>query len=128
MNCPYCKSKNIRRCKEKTALGYEQYRCGDCSKQYNERTGTSFNYIQYRTEVVMLAMHYYFRFRNSLDNVVELMAMRNIYLSHQTVHNWTQIFGVELGLKLRKMRKGKTGKKWHTDATYIRFVALYCKF
>ena len=120
MDCSYCKSKNTRLCKSKTELGYCQYRCRDCNTQYNERTGTPFNYIQYRTEVVMLAVHYYFRFRNSLDDVVELMAMRNIYLSHQTVHNWTQNFGVKLGLKLRERRYGKAGKKWNSDATYIK--------
>lgn len=32
---------------------------------------------------------------------------------------WVQTFGVELGMKLRARRKGKSGKKWHADATYI---------
>ena len=68
----------------------------------------------------MLAVHYYYRFKVSLDDVVELMAMRGFYMSHQTVSNWVQTFGVELGLKLRSARKGKAGKKWHVDATYIK--------
>ena len=67
----------------------------------------------------MMVVHYYYRFKVSLDDVVELMVMRNIYLSHQTVHNWIQTFGVELGMKLRVWRKGKAGRKWHVDATYI---------
>jgi transposase-like protein len=50
----------------------------------------------------MLAVHYYYRFRNSLDDVVELMKMRGINLSHQTVHNWAQTFVAELRLKLRE--------------------------
>ena len=62
-------------------------------------------------EVIMLALHYYYRFKVSLDDVVELMAMHNLYLSHQTVHNWIQTFGVELGTRLRAKRKGKSGKK-----------------
>ncbi len=77
-------------------------------------------FIQYCNEIVMLAVHYYYRFRNSLDDVVELMEMRGISLSHQTVHNWAQIFGVELGLKLREKRYGQTSRKWHIDSTYIR--------
>jgi transposase-like protein len=76
----------------------------------------------------MLAVHYYYRFRNSLDDVVELMAMRGIHLSHQTVHNWTQTFGVEFGLKLRERRKSKAGKKWHTDSTYIQAEGRWCYF
>ncbi len=126
MNCPHCKSNSTRLCKEKTDLGYNQYRCRCCEKQYNERSGTSLNFIQYRTEVVMIAVHYYYRFRNSLDDVVELMAMRNIHLSHQAIHNWSQTFGVKLGLKLRKKRYGRSGKKWHADATYIRVEGRWC--
>ncbi len=59
----------------------------------------------------MMVVHYYYRFKVSLDDVVELMAMRNIYLCHQTVHNWVQTFGVELGMKLRARRTNKAGKK-----------------
>lgn len=74
----------------------------------------------------MISVHYYFRFKVSLDDVVELMAMRRIFLSHQTVHNWVQTFGVELGLKCRSHRKGKSGKKGHVDATYVRIHGHWC--
>ena len=47
-------------------------------------------------------------------------------MSHQTVHNWTQTFGIELGLKLRARRKGKSGSKWHVDATYIKVKGHWC--
>ena len=70
----------------------------------------------------MLAVHYYYRFKVNLDDVVELMAIRGLYLSHQTVHNWVQIFGIELGIKLRARRKGKSGSKWHVDATYVKIA------
>jgi len=128
MRCPHCKSQNTRLCPSKTALGYGQFRCRSCGKQYNERTGTGFNFIQYPTEVVMIAVHYYYRFRNSLDDVVELMVMRGFHLSHQTMHNWVQTFGVELGLKLRERRQGTAGKKWHADATYIQVEGRWCYF
>ena len=111
MDCPNCSSTNSRLCKIKTVLSYPQLRCRDCGIQFNERTGTSLNFIQYRTEVVMMAIHYYYRFRNSLDDVVELMAMRGFQLCHQTLHNWIRNFGVSLGLKLRERRQGKAGKK-----------------
>ncbi len=41
------------------------------------------------------------------------MTIRGISLSHQTVHDWTQIFGTELDLKLCVNRKGTASKKWH---------------
>jgi len=120
MACPHCESTNTTKINKRTQLGYMQSRCGSCGKQYNERTGTKLNFIEYPTEVVMLAVHYYYQFKVSLDDVVKLMVMRGIHLSHQTVHNWVQTFGVELGLKLRYGRTGKAGGKWHVDATYIK--------
>ena len=95
-------------------------------KQYNERTGTKLNFIEYPTEVVMIAVHYYYRFKVSLDDVVELMSMRGFHLSHQTVHNWVQTFGVELGLKLRARRKGTSGSRRHVDPTYIKVEGRWC--
>ncbi len=56
------------------------------------------------------------------------MAMRGFHLCHQTIHNWVQTFGIELGLKLRMRRKGKNGKKWNTDATYIKIEGLWRYF
>ena len=84
MHCPHCKSKNTQKIQKKTVFGYEQYRCYSCGKQYNERTGTKLNFIEYPTEVVMIAVHYYYRFKVSLDDVVELMTMRGFHLCHQT--------------------------------------------
>ncbi len=126
MDCPHCKNKHTREIKQKTILGYKQFRCRGCGAQYNERTGTRLNFIEYPTEVVMIAVHYYYRFKVSLDDVVELMALRGFSLSHQTVHNWIQTFGVELGLTCRSRRKGNAGKKWHVDATYLRIQGHWC--
>ena len=101
MDCPHCQSKNTKILSSKTVLGYQQYYCFLCHKQFNERTGTPLNFIEYPTEVVMMVVHYYYQFKVSLNDVVELILMRGFELCHQTVHNWVQTFGVELGMKLR---------------------------
>lgn len=126
MDCPHCSNQHIRILRKKTWLGYQQFICRSCHRQYNQRTGTPLNFIEYPTEVVMMVVHYYYHFKVSLDDVVELITMRGFFLSHQTVHNWVQTFGVELGLKCRVHRKGKAGKKWHVDATYIRIHGYWC--
>jgi len=126
MICPTCSSSNTREISRTTSLGYRQFRCRACTSQFNERSGTSLNFIEYPTEVVMLVVYKYCRFKLSLDDVVELMAIRGIQLCHQTVHNWTQCFGPELGIKLRKSRQGKAGSKWHIDATYIKIDGRWC--
>lgn len=128
MNCPHCNASTIRPLNKTTVLGYDQYYCRCCCSQFNERTGTPFNFIEYRTEVLMLALHYYFRFKVSLDDGVELMAMRGFRLSHQTVHNWVHRFGRSLGMKLRKRRYKKCKDKWHVDATYIRVEGRWLYF
>jgi putative transposase len=120
MGCPHCSSQNTRQLDKKTHLGYQLYHCSSCCKQYNERTGSKLNFIEYMTEIVMLAVYYYYRFKVSLDDVVELMALRGFSLSHQTVHNWVQTFAVTLGRKCRVKRQGKSGNKWHVDATYLK--------
>ena len=71
MQCPHCNSTNIQAKNSKTQLGYPYYYCRRCGKQFNERSGTALNYIEHRTEVVMIAVHYYYRFKVSLDDVVE---------------------------------------------------------
>lgn len=128
MNCPHCKHERSKQLKYTTTLGYQQYRCRGCQKQFNERTGTAFNFIEYPTEVVMMALHYYFRFKVSLDDVVLLMAIRGFYMSHQTLHNWVHRFGPELGMQLRSRRYKKNTDKWHVDATYLRVEGRWCYF
>jgi len=126
MNCPDCNSSNTRKNKQLTILGYKRYHCRACNRSYNERTGTEYNNIEYRTEVVVIAIFYYYRFKLSLDDVVILMAMRNMYLSHQTVANWVQRFGVDMGIKMRARRYKTCGDRWHADATYIRVEGRWC--
>jgi transposase-like protein len=87
VNCSHCACINVYAMTQKTTLGYQQFRCQSCCSQYNERTGTNLNFIEHPSEVVMLVVHYYYRFKVSLDDVVELMAMRGFSLSHQTIHN-----------------------------------------
>ena len=128
MNCPHCQSLNVRDCRQTTALGYAEYRCRACGKQFNERSGTVFNFLTYPTEVAILAVRYYYEFKTSLDDVVKLMAMRGVTLCHQTVHNWASTIGVELALAFRTRRKGAVGKKWHADATYIKIEGRWCYF
>jgi len=128
MDCPDCQSTQFYTCHSTTNLGYKQYRCRDCKKQYNERTGTSFNFVTHRSEVVVMTLYYYYRFKMSLDDVVIVMALRGFHLSHQTVHNWVQLFGIDVGKTLRKRRYKRGGDRWHVDATYLKIEGRWCYF
>jgi len=56
------------------------------------------------------------------------MATRNAHISHQTVQNWVQWFGTELGIQLRKFRRNKNGRKWHVDHTEIKVDGRTCYY
>ena len=126
MDCPHCNSSNTYPRNTTTTLGYQEYRCRKCSRQFNERTGTVFNFIEYPTEIVIMAVIYYYQFKTSLDDVVKLMLMRGVELSHQTVLNWSRTVGIDLALEFRKRRRGKAGGKWHADATYVKVAGRWC--
>jgi putative transposase len=101
-------------------LGYKIYICKICSKQFNERTGTVYNFLEYPTEVVKLVVYYYYRFKMSLDDVAEAMFLHGFSICYQTVSNWVNAVGTIVGINIRAKRKNKVSKKWHIDATYIK--------
>jgi transposase-like protein len=74
MRCPACTSRATSERSERTELGYHRFRCQDCGRGFNERSGTVFNRLQYP----------------------------------------------------RKVRRGKVGKSWYTDETYLRVAGRWC--
>jgi len=128
MQCVSCGSTQVTELKNNTEQGYSQWRCRDCRKHFNERSDGSFSRISYRTEIGILVIYHRLRFKLSLDDIVELMSTRNIFISHQTVQNWVQWFGPLLGTELQKFRRNRNGKKWHVDHTEIKVSGRACYF
>lgn len=56
MDCPYCASPATKKQTKKTVLGYRTFRCFACHRSFNERTGTSFNFLEYPTDLVLLVV------------------------------------------------------------------------
>ena len=54
MRCPHCESVDTKERRERTTLGYRRFRCHIGKRSFNERTDTSFNHLQYPTDVVCL--------------------------------------------------------------------------
>ena len=100
--------------------GAVQYRCLDCRTQYYERTGTVFNFLQYPTDVILLTVFFYYRYKLSLMDVTEHMALRGFSISHETVRLWSQAVGTNIGIEFRAKRHEKCGKNWHMDVTYLK--------
>jgi putative transposase len=66
MRCPYGKSADTGERQERTELRYRRFRCRTCKREFNERTGTRFNPLQYPTDIVCLVVLWRVRYKLSL--------------------------------------------------------------
>ena len=101
MKCYHCKSKNLSQL-QNTKFDYEQFKCNDCGGHFNERTGTPFNRLQCRTEIVLLAIYYYVKLGNSLRQVSKMLLERGIDVSYEEVRKWVNTFSPAIINNLKK--------------------------
>jgi putative transposase len=120
MTCPHCESTATIERADRTALGYRRFCCRDCSRVFNEHTGTLFNRLQYPTDAVCLVVFWRFRYRLSLRDLVEMFLQRGITFTHEAVREWEAKLAPLLGEALRKRRHRAVGQSWYVDETYVR--------
>ncbi len=70
MRCPHCASSATAERPDRTELGDQRFRCRDCQREFNERTGTPFNRRQYPTDLVCLVVFWRFQYKLSLRDLV----------------------------------------------------------
>ena len=73
---------------------------------------------RFPAEVIANAVWLYFRFPLSLRMVEDMLAMRGIVVSHETVRRWAEKFGRDFANKIRR-RAPQLGDKWHLDEVVI---------
>ena len=56
MECIGCGSDAITEQRERAARGYRRFRCRDCGKQRNERSGGLLNRAQYPSDIIALVV------------------------------------------------------------------------
>jgi putative transposase len=120
MTCPHCASTATTDRPDRTELGYRRFRCRDCKRVFNERTGTLFNRLQYPTDIVSLVILWRFRYKLSLRDLAEMFLQRGIIFTNETVREWECKLAPLLSEALRKRRHGAVGPSWYVDETYIR--------
>ena len=81
MRCPACRSTAIRYRSERTAQGYRRFRCGDCGKQFNERSAGLLNRAQYPSDVIALVVLWRLRYKLSLRDLAEMFLIRGLVFS-----------------------------------------------
>ena len=126
MNCPHCSSTKTSQLAEKSSLGYEIFCCLQCRRKFNERTGTPFNYLEFPSDIVLLVVLWRLRYKLSLRDLAEMFVVRGFEFTHETVREWEAKFAPLITEQLRSRRKGKAGKSWYCDETYVKVGGEWC--
>src|SRR3954452_341292 len=80
-------------------------------------------YAGYRfpPEVISHAVWLYFRFPLSLRMVEEMLAVRGIIVSHESVRQWARKFGQDFANRIRR-RLPAAGDKWYLDEVVLKIA------
>jgi len=81
MNCSHCAAMAAQKREKKTKLGYATFFCPGCRRTVNERTGSPFNYLEFPTDIVLLAVLWRLRSKWSLHDVAEIFLERVRHVS-----------------------------------------------
>ena len=120
MSCPHCLSTSVSKRKHRTLLGYRTFYCRDCDRRFNERSGTPFNDLQFPTDIVLLAVLWRLRYKLGFRDIAELLLLRGFEVSYETIRIWEFRFAPLVSENLHAKRRGKAGRSWYLDETYIK--------
>jgi len=126
MRCSGCGSAAITERPERTAQGYRRFRCRQCSKQFNERSGTVLNRAQYPSDVIALVVLWRLGYKLALRDLPEMFAQRGMVFSYEAVRDWEAKLTLGLAEDLRRRRLGKAGRSWYVDETYLKVEGRWC--
>ncbi len=104
MDCVCCGSEAVTERPERTAQGYRRFRCRDCGRQFNERSGGLLNRAQYPSDVIALVVLWRLRYRLTLRDLCEMFLQRGIVFSHEAVRDWEAKLAPVLAGELRRRR------------------------
>src|SRR4051795_8350648 len=117
MDCRHCQSSSTTEREGRTVHGL---------RRFNERTGTALNRVQVPTDIVFLVVFWRLRYKLSLCDLAEMFLIRGIVFSHEAVRDWEAKLTPALAEGLRRRRRGKVGKSWYVDETYIKVHGHWC--
>ena len=129
MDCVGCGSESTSERRDRTAQGYRRFRCRDCGRQFNERSGGVLNRTQYPSDVIALVVLWRLRYRLTLRDLAEMLLLRGFVFSHEAVRDWEAKLTPVLVDELRRRRHGKGGagwRSWHVDETYLKVRGRWC--
>src|SRR5258705_9341501 len=93
-----------------------------CGWHHNSLMRTSVSpYHRHRfpAEIISHWVWLYFRFALSFRDVEEMLAMRGVALTYETVREWCLKFGQTYANDLRR-RSPRPGDRWHLDEVFLK--------
>lgn len=126
MRCIECGSAAVTERPERTAQGDRRFRCRARGRQFNERAGTALNRTQHPSDVIALAVLWRLRYKLSLRDLPEMSAVRGMVFSYEAVREWETKLTPALAEEVRHRRRGKAGRSWHVDETYLKVDGRWC--
>ena len=124
--CPKCQSTELSLLDRQTSRGYQRFRYKRCRCTFNERSGTVFNFLEYPTDLVLMVVRWRLRYCLSLRNLSEMMLERGFEFTHEAVRSWEERYAPLITQHLRRRRKGRLGKSWYVDETYLKVKGKWC--
>ncbi len=88
MGCPACGPTAVSERPERTAQGNCRFRCGNCGKQFNERSTGVLNRAQYPSDVIALVVLWRLRYKLNLRDLAEMFLTRGFIFSYEAVRDW----------------------------------------
>jgi putative transposase len=83
------------------------------------RTLSLYHRHRFPAEIISHCVWLYFRFPLSFRDVEEMLAMRGVKLSYETIREWTLKFGQTFTNGLRR-RSPRPGDRWHLDEVFLK--------
>lgn len=71
-----------------------------------------FNYFEYPTDILLLVVLYWLRYKLSLRDVAEMFLERGFELTYEAVRDWEARFASLIADQLRVKRRGQVGVSW----------------
>src|SRR4029078_6025477 len=87
---------------------------------FRMRTSVSlYHRHRFPAEIISHSVWLYFRFALSFRDVEELLAMRGVTITYETVREWYLNFGQTYANNLRR-RSPRPGDRWHLDEVFLK--------
>jgi|SRR6266853_2965529 len=89
------------------------------------RTVPLYHRHRFPAEIISHCVWLYFRFALSFRDVEEMLAMRGVVLTYETVREWCLKFGQAYANELRR-RSPRPGDRWHLDEVFLKINGRIC--